>query len=106
MNRPTKIKVYGLDYDVIWEPVDWEIGQRLFGQCEPDTLKIHISERCAGYRLACVFAHEVAHALAAWVGCYEHAEGEQLANLASYDMVAFWRDNPETFSWWVSLVIG
>jgi hypothetical protein len=101
-----KVKVYGLDYDVVWEPLEWEIGQHLFGQCEPDVCKIHISERCEGYRLACVFAHEVCHALAAWVGCYTEADCEQVANIGSYDTVAFWRDNPEAFEWWISLIKG
>jgi hypothetical protein len=104
--RPDKVKVGPLDYKVVWEPVDWEIGQNLFGQCEPDTCRIHISSRCSGYRLACIFAHEVAHALAADDGCYNKADGEQVANIASYSMVQFWRDNPDVFDWWIGLIKG
>jgi hypothetical protein len=37
--RPDKIKVFALDYEIIWEPVDWEIGQGTFGQCEPEWLR-------------------------------------------------------------------
>jgi hypothetical protein len=100
------MRIGALDYVVLWEPVDWEIGQRLFGQCVPDSCEIHISERCVGHRLACVFAHEVAHAMAAWEGCYDKADCEEIAYLASYSMVMFWRDNPEAFDWWISLVKG
>ncbi|MFA5376436.1 MAG: hypothetical protein WC455_11890 [Dehalococcoidia bacterium] len=99
-----KVKIFADDYNVIWENADWEIGQKLFGQCVPDTCEIHITTRISGYKLACVFLHEVAHALAAWDGCYSSADGEQVANLASYDMVNFWRDNPEVFDWWIGIV--
>jgi hypothetical protein len=106
MNRPTKLKVGPLDYTLIWESVDWEVGAQRFGECSPNICEIRITERCSGYRLACIFAHEVAHALASMDGCYEQADAEEIADVASYSMVAFWRDNPDAFDWWISLVKG
>lgn len=107
ITKPTKIRIGALDYKIIYEPDDWEPRNRLFGQIEPDYQIIHISDRIEGSRLICVFMHEVAHGFAALREIYDGCKGgEEIANLASYDLVMFFKDNPNVFDWYIKLVKG
>lgn len=103
-DRPSKVKIGTLDYTIEWKSAEWEMEEKAFGQCTTDRETIRISERLTGYRLASVFSHEVAHALAYHFNCYDKVDPEQACDIASYGMVMFWRDNPDAFIWWIDLI--
>jgi hypothetical protein len=100
------VKVGALDYKIEWVGDEWEWSHGKWAECVTDWQIIRITSRMGAHRTACTFAHEVYHALSATYRCFNKVQPEQAADIASYGMVQFWRDNPEAFEWWSALVRG
>jgi Zn-dependent peptidase ImmA (M78 family) len=105
-NRPTKVKIGELTYSVVWEGDAWFRTVNANAQWDGLSQIIHVWENVHPDKLACVFAHEIGHALA-----FHHSVNsdnlmteERAADIASYGMVMVWRDNPDAFKWWSSLL--
>ncbi len=105
MTRPTRVKVGPLWYSVHWRDLAWSRAAECAGQCDNSLQTISIYEDQRPEKIACAFAHEVAHALL-FVGNHGTSTitEEEAADTASYGMVQFWQDNPEAFRWWIELV--
>lgn len=77
--------------------------------CDTTLLVIRIYADMPPTRLAACFLHELIHALHAaspLANRHTDIEEEQMADLCSLGLVAFWRDNPSIFSWWSGLIKG
>jgi len=103
-NRPDRVKIGPLVYTIEWKGQDWEDTNRLLGQCVPSFQVIRLSERLQPDRMACVFIHEIYHALADHMQCFNKITPEQSASVAGDGMTMFWIDNPDAFDWYSGLI--
>jgi hypothetical protein len=103
--RPTKLKIGSFDYTVEWMDRNWSDQENAFGACHRDTCSIKIAEHATPHRIAGTFVHEVFHALQEhFMGPKGEIDIEQASHIAGDGLVMFWRDNPEAFEWWSSLL--
>lgn len=104
MDRPTKVRIAGITYDVLWKDYAWFRAADCYAQFDPILQTISIYEGIKDDRCARAFAHEVAHGFIHYRCLSGGLTEEQAADVAGYDMAQFWGDNPDVFKWWISLV--
>jgi hypothetical protein len=109
MTRPDRVRVGPLTYRIVWESRAWCEQVNTVGMHMIPEQEIHIWADMPVDRLPCCFLHEVMHGIL-WLradqrNCTSYEE-ESAINGASYDIVMFWRDNPDAFEWWIALVRG
>lgn len=79
----------------------------LRGQCNYVTKIIHIRALGSPCEIAVTFLHEIMHGLELTLNKLNiKMDYEDRVNFHSPLLVAFWRDNPAVFKWWVGLVNG
>jgi hypothetical protein len=102
----TKLRVGPLDYEVRWVDANWRASANCVACCDNETQIITLYEGLTPSQLPCSFVHEVGHALlyAARFTQEPDITEEVACNLAGYMITGFWRDNPEVFKWWSSLL--
>jgi len=108
MTRPTRIRIGALDYEIRWkDTVDCALTES-HGDCLSDEQIICVKAADKPDRMACTFGHEIAHAIHChfYPGIHDGFNNEHLAHVCGEGLVMVWRDNPEVFRWWVSLVEG
>lgn len=112
MDRPTKIVVGPLTFSIIWDSASTIPDTKQYGHVSFTAQELHLCEGVKPDRIACTFAHEVAHLAYWYLGEKvrktddEQDIEEDICDLASYSMITVWRQNPQVFNWWVSLVRG
>ena len=105
--RPERVKVGALWFEVIWKDEVWALTTGRAGETSFTDQELRIDADLKPDRLVCVFAHEVFHAVA-WVmkSAHDSMPEEDAADAAGYGMTGFWQDNPGALEWWVELVKG
>ena len=100
--RPSQLNILGMDYKVKWTETDESGGDKL-GWCDFAALTIYVAEDQPKPALANTFLHEVIHAVNYGMGI-NSADEENLTNRITNGICAAWRENPEAFKWWASLL--
>lgn len=100
------IRIGASDFRVLWEDGAWYRSANAAAQFDGVCETIRVCKEGCPMTIACRFLHEVAHGL---IFFHEMAKNEtlteeQAANVASYEMMDFWRSNPEVFKWWSGLL--
>jgi hypothetical protein len=111
VNRPDKIRVGPIEYDIEWYgEADKRALNYAIGQFDGHMGIIRIAECLKPKHMACVFVHEVVHAVHWWIHSTtdddQNVSEETSCNAAGYGLTDVWLDNPEVFAWWCSLVKG
>jgi hypothetical protein len=109
MNRPTKVKVGALDYEIRWHDKDWHDSTNCRGEIVFPQQRINLADDLPPQELASTFLHEVIHAI---LQHYDRAgdnrdipiSRENVCEYCSYGIQMVWRDNPEAFEWWQGLI--
>jgi uncharacterized protein YjaZ len=103
--RPETVRVGPVNYSVVWQDNHWSKLTDQAGRCIPRENRIEINGELPTDQVACTFTHEVFHALEWHYKRWDDVDSEVGACLCGEGMVMFWRDNPEVFKWWQSLII-
>jgi hypothetical protein len=106
VNRPTSVKIGHLDYAIEWVGAEWAVGHNRKGEINYVEEVIRVVETLSPYSMADTFLHEIVHALT------EHYDAasddpisrENLSHWMGAGLVMVFRDNPEAFAWWSSLI--
>jgi hypothetical protein len=111
MERPTRVKAGAVWYEVVWgDEAFYRTADQSPGQCDFRLQRITVMDGLTPERTACVFAHEVVHAVMhseCWRDSQKDSYTEEnVCDIAGYSMVRFWQDNPQVFDWWIGLVKG
>lgn len=110
-NRPTSVRVGPIEYDIIWfDEAEKRAINYAIGQFDGHLGIIRIADCLKPKQLACVFVHEVLHAIHWWMHSTTDDEQsvseETSCNAAGYGLTDVWLDNPEVFEWWRGLLRG
>jgi hypothetical protein len=108
MNRPEKVRVGAVDFDVLWCDNAWFRSANACAQFDAMEQTIRVYENGSPSMLACRFAHEVAHAVI-WYNGNDGGDTvtmEQAADAAGYQLTDFWRSNPDAFAWYAECIMG
>lgn len=104
LEKPTRVKVINLWFDVIWYEKSVENGAQKFGWCNCNDQVIGVSKEIQHCKIADTFLHEVIHALNWIIDIKDGVKEEEIANRLSSALCCFWIDNPLAFEWWSSLI--
>jgi hypothetical protein len=104
MDRPTKVRIGPLDYEVRWESSSWRRSADAVAQCDNEFQIITIYADITPSQLPCSFVHEVAHGLLYAARMQKDIDEEDVCDTAGYLLTDFWRSNPDVFKWWIGLV--
>ena len=106
MERPTTIRIGSLCYTFEWTDGNWTASTERYGECDYIPQIIRINGQLRPDRLATNVVHEIIHAM------LEHSphghdnwSNEEIAKHLGYMLAGVWRDNPEVFDWWRSLLV-
>jgi hypothetical protein len=102
MAKPTKLKVLGFTYDILYVHRDDSGGDKL-GWCDFANLHIYVTEGQPKDALANTFLHEVIHSVNYSMGI-ESGDEENLTNRLANGLCAVWKENPDAMRWWSSLL--
>ena len=105
--RPDKVRVGCVWFDILWKDDRWERSSNSIAQCDSKCHTLTFGNCATGTHLAASFAHELFHAAAYVISRNDDSiKCEDAADIAGYQFVDVWIDNPEVFDWWISLVKG
>ena len=102
MPAPKEIKVLGLTYRIKFVPLE-DVGNDKLGWCDCTTLQLYIGIDQPRSALANTFLHEVIHAINYSMGIASGDE-ENLTNRLANGLCAVWKENPEVFKWWATVI--
>lgn len=100
MQRPSKIKILNLDYEIEWVDRDWTDQTGAFG-CQSiahQTIRVSISTKPQA--TADTFMHEVMHAICDGMGLKDEDNEEAYVTRLASGLCTVWRDNPKAWAWW------
>ena len=106
VERPTVVKIGHLDYAVKWMNSDWALKTERNGEISYIEEEIRILDGMSPQSTACTFLHEIIHGLTSHYDRTgtEPIERETVSEWIGAGLVMFWRDNPDAFAWWSSLL--
>ena len=102
MPAPKEITVLGLIYKIKFVPLE-DVGNDRLGWCDCTSLQLYIAEDQPRSALANTFLHEVIHAINYSMGIASGDE-ENLTNRLANGLCAVWRENPDVFKWWATVI--
>ena len=102
MPAPKEISILGLKYKIKFVPIE-EAGNDKLGWCDFTNLHLYIALDQPRSALANTFLHEVIHAVNYSMGI-DSGDEENLTNRLANGLCAAWKENPEVFKWWNSII--
>ena len=102
MPAPKEISILGLKYKIKFVPIE-EAGNDKLGWCDFTNLHLYIALDQPRSALANTFLHEVIHAVNYSMGI-DSGDEENLTNRLANGLCATWKENPEVFKWWNSII--
>jgi len=101
--RPVSVKIGPYTYEIR----EIDDAQRRFGydgHLNHDALIIHFHDHSDPVYTAEVFIHEILHAIHHHFCMKDSTPEEMFAENTALGLVMVWKDNPDVFKWWTSLL--
>jgi hypothetical protein len=98
------IKIGHYDFRVRWFSREEEAADANVGYCDTDHLEFGFSRRLEPTHMAEIVIHEVTHAIWYLRKLPARATEEMVCEHHGIGVTQVWRDNPEFFRWWNSLL--
>ena len=102
MPAPEEISILGLKYQIKFVPLE-DAGNDKLGWCDCTSLQIYIAQDQPKSALANTFLHEVIHSINYSMGI-DSGDEENLTNRLANGLCAVWKENPDVFKWWASII--
>jgi len=98
---PRRVRILNLTWKVKF--VDNDIGDSL-GWCDYESQTITLYAQQTKESLCDTFLHELLHALFYAMAIDQSTDEEKLVASTSTGLCAVWKQNPEAFKWWASML--